>query len=71
MTLDKFDELLATKPLPLLPQPYVRSPGPIGDNLADAIYHDRWSSCHKQERDSRLDLLQRRYGKEEPTPCDS
>jgi hypothetical protein len=59
---ETFDTLAAAKPLPLLPLSYVRAPGPIGEVIAEAITHDRMFSWHKQERDRRLDLLQRRYG---------
>ena len=36
-----YNELLATKPLPLLPQPAPRYPGPIQRALARAMHADR------------------------------
>ena len=43
-----YNDLLATKPLPLLPQPAPRYPGPIQSALARAMLADRMIAYYRR-----------------------
>lgn len=45
-----YDVLLATKPLPLLPQPAVRYPGPLGKLMYELFLSDRMAATRLRQR---------------------